>query len=70
MYAGMSQEEAARLYIKLDGHERSVKGLIAEFHRAEKWQRDGKLTEQERRDAIEEAQDHMAQMVFDISRGK
>ena len=46
---GMSQEEAARLYIRRHCPERSsAKGLVAEFHRAEKWSRLGKLTEQER----------------------
>jgi hypothetical protein len=45
---GMTQEEAARLYLKRYCPERSsAKGLIAEYHRAERWSRVGKLTELE-----------------------
>ena len=64
---GMTQEEVARLYMKQSGHERSVKGLIAEFNRAEKWERAGRPPTDEE---IEQELDRYLQLLIDIRRGK
>jgi len=64
---GLTQEEVARLYMKQSGHERSVKGLIAEFNRAEKWEGAGRPPTNEE---MEQAADRDLQLFIDIRRGK
>lgn len=71
LYSGSSLEEAASEYRQLYCPERSsVKGLIAEFYRADKWQRLGHLTDQESREAFEYAQDYITSMRDEMARGK
>ena len=64
---GLTQEKAAAKYIEQFPPERSITGLVAEFHRARRWQcGDIPWTEAERRELHEYAMDWFGQ----IARGK
>jgi len=65
---GETQEAAAQRYIELFCRERSsAKGIVAEYNRAEKWERDGgRLTQQE----LDDITDYVLEREAEIKRGK
>jgi hypothetical protein len=65
---GETQEAAAQRYIKLYCPERSsAKGIVAEYHRAQKWERDGSpLTREE----LDDITDWVLEREAEIRRGK
>jgi hypothetical protein len=65
---GETQEAAAQRYIKLYCQERgSAKGIVAEYHRAQKWERDGsRLTQEE----LDDITDWVLEREAEIRRGK